>query len=247
MIRDYYSILGVAKDASQDEIKKAYRKLAFKFHPDRNPNNSEAEEKLKLINEAYNVLGNEESRRKYDQQRNVANLFNFGDIFSGFGFSPPRKGRDLTIDYNIDLYDAIYGTDVTIDYNIPSTCEECNGFGGSTEMCDSCGGNGFISKTSVFENGYSVTNTPCRVCRGRGFVVIDRCETCSGSGKINVPKKITIKVPQNLKDGRVLRVSGGGMPGENNGPNGDLFIRFNVVYPKLTEEEKVLLKKLIKK
>ena len=245
MAKNYYDILGVDKSASQEEIKKAYRKLALKYHPDRNPDDQQAEEKLKEINEAYSVLSDVEKRKQYDGQDFFSDFFNgFGFDFGGFGFNVPTKGPNLQIEYVVDLYDAIFGAEVEIEYKSPETCEECGGVGRSGSTCLICQGTGTITMEKRFPGGISMSRQVCPNCRGTGFKSI--CEFCGGRGYVQVDKKVNVKLPENVKHGTVLKLKGLGLAGKNNGPNGDLLIKILVKYPQPSEELRDFLWQLLK-
>uniref|UniRef100_A0A7C4ELH7 Chaperone protein DnaJ n=1 Tax=Thermodesulfovibrio aggregans TaxID=86166 RepID=A0A7C4ELH7_9BACT len=247
-MKDYYSILGVSRNASQEEIKKAFRRLARQYHPDLNPGNKEAEEKFKEINEAYSCLSDPVRRANYDRYGTVeaptGNGFGFEtyttftdifeDIFEGFfgsfGFrkNKPVKGADLRYDLTITLEEAAFGVEKTIKIPRWQECSKCKGSGikpGSEPIiCSSCGGTGYIRYSQGF---FSVSKT-CSKCGGKGRIIRDPCSDCSGTGKIRVEHELTIKIPPGVDTGSKLKVSGEGEMGEFGGPRGDLYIFINV-------------------
>jgi len=247
-MKDYYSILGVSRNASQEEIKKAFRRLARQYHPDLNPGNKEAEEKFKEINEAYSCLSDPVRRANYDRYGTVeaptGNGFGFEtyttftdifeDIFEGFfgsfGFrkNKPVKGADLRYDLTITIEEAAFGVEKTIKIPRWQECSKCKGSGikpGSEPIiCSSCGGTGYIRYSQGF---FSVSKT-CSKCGGKGRIIRDPCSDCSGTGKIRVEHELTIKIPPGVDTGSKLKVSGEGEMGEFGGPRGDLYIFINV-------------------
>ena len=252
--KDYYSILGIDKNADDKQIKSAYRKLSLKYHPDKNPGNKEAEEKFKEAAEAYRVLSNKELRERYDTYGTVDD--NFGgmnmdaeDIFAqfmkrhrdfGFGFDDePKervfKGRDKVLKINVTLKDVYNNVTKDITYNVNRKCNKCGGSGsksGKVEKCTYCNGTGQIRNRQQFGIGSFIENiTTCPHCGGIGKVVKDKCPNCNGSGVVEVKETLTIKVPSIYE---VLQQSfihkGGGHTCENGlGVNGDLRFTFNLV------------------
>lgn len=243
--RDYYEVLGVARTASEADIKKAYRRLAMKYHPDRNDGDSEAEEKFKEAKEAFEVLSEQQKRAAYDQFGHAgvdpqaggggfggaggfSDIFDsvFGDIFGGGarGGSRVYRGADLRYDLEMSLEDAVRGTEVKIRIPTVIDCETCDGNGSRTksspETCSTCNGVGQIRMQQGF---FSVQQT-CPACRGRGRVVKDPCGSCSGTGKARGHKTIAVKVPAGVDNGDRIRLSGEGEPGQNGGPPGDLYV-----------------------
>ncbi len=247
-MKDYYSILGVSRNASQEEIKRAFRRLARQYHPDLNPGNKEAEEKFKEINEAYSCLSDPVRRANYDRYGTVeaptGNGFGFEtyttftdifeDIFEGFfgsfGFrkTKPVKGADLRYDLTITLKEAAFGVEKTIKIPRWQECSRCKGSGikpGSEPIiCSSCGGTGYVKYSQGF---FSVSKT-CSKCGGKGRIIRDPCSDCSGTGKIRVEHELTIKIPPGVDTGSKLKVSGEGEMGEFGGARGDLYIFINV-------------------
>lgn len=248
--RDYYEVLGVAKAAEAEEIKKAYRKKAMKFHPDRNPGDKEAEENFKEAAEAYEVLRDNEKRQVYDRYGHEGlegtgfsgfsgfdDIFsNFGDIFEeffGFGTrrgrgSRARQGSSLRYDLTISLQEAFAGVEQEISFNKMESCEPCSGSGitpgSEPEICSTCQGRGQV----VRSQGFFQISTTCPSCRGEGRIISDPCSECSGQGKIRVERKINIKIPPGVDSGSQLRLRGEGEPGELGGPPGDLFVVIRV-------------------
>ncbi|MFN3610669.1 molecular chaperone DnaJ [Tepidimonas sp.] len=252
--RDYYEILGVARNASDDDIKKAYRKLAMKYHPDRNQGDSAkaAEEKFKEVKEAYEMLSDPQKRAAYDQYGHAGVDPNMraggagGDGFAGFSeafgdifgdiFGAPRGGRgrqvyrgnDLSYAMEITLEEAARGKDAQI--RIPSweDCDTCHGTGAkpgtSAKTCPICHGNGVVQMRQGF---FSVQQT-CPHCHGSGKIIPEPCPTCRGEGKIKRHKTLEIKIPAGIDDGMRIRSSGNGEPGRNGGPPGDLYIEIRI-------------------
>jgi len=257
--KDYYNILGVSKNASQDEIKKAFRQLARKYHPDVNPGDKEAEEKFKEINEAFQILGDPEKREQYDQFGSsrfkpqdfsgfrwpsfddLFRDFGFGDIFdifSGARGTRVREGADLRYDIEISLEDAFKGLKTKIEIPHFVVCSTCSGTGakpGFLKQCPECGGQGEIRRVQRSAFAQIINVIPCIRCKGTGKIATKLCETCNGEGKIKKIKKIEIKIPKGIDDGQHLRVEGEGEPGENGGPPGDLYIVINIKEHKIFE------------
>jgi molecular chaperone DnaJ len=249
--RDYYEILGVATSASDDEIKKNYRKLAMQFHPDRNPGNKEAEEKFKEAAEAYEVLSDPEKRdiyRRYGHEglsgvgyrgfSGFEDIFsNFGDIFGDvFGFNTGRSrsrtgaraGADLRYDLQISFMDAALGSTTEINMHKQTLCSVCRGTGcapgTSPQACSLCQGRGQVTQSSGF---FSISST-CPQCRGQGGIITTPCPECSGGGKVRVEKTVQLKIPAGVETGSRLRLRGEGEEGEHGGPNGDLYVFIEV-------------------
>jgi molecular chaperone DnaJ len=245
---DYYETLGVKKDVSPDDLKKAFRHLARKYHPDLNKGSKEAEEKFKEINEAYQVLSDPQKKAQYDQVGHVEfppgdsagyhtpsyddlfRDFGLGDIFNAFsgGSRRPqrRAGADLRYDLEISLADAFYGTKITVGVPHQFECTTCHGTGaqpGSLRDCPKCRGTGEIRSTRTM-GGRPMTNiTVCPDCGGSGKIIERPCATCHGSGTLQKTRKIDITIPRGVEDGQFLRIAGEGEPGENRGPPGDLY------------------------
>jgi len=244
--KNYYKILGVSRDASEEEIKKSYRKIAMQYHPDRNPENKEAEETFKIASEAYEVLRDPEKREIYDQYgieglrgtgftgfRGFEDIFSaFGDIFEdffGFGTIHKRRGKvrpgvDLRYDLKISFYDAAFGKETEIEIPKNVSCEVCNGTGAKPGThpanCPNCKGTGQVTRSQ----GFFTISTTCSQCRGEGKFIPHPCKECRGLGKVKRNKKIQIKIPPGVDTGSKLRIRGEGEEGERGGPSGDLFI-----------------------
>ena len=256
--QDYYETLEVAKGATVEEIKKSYRRLAMKYHPDRNQGNAEAEAKFKEINEAYEILKDDQKRAAYDryghaafEQGGGANPFDFnfgggfGDIFSevfsdfmGGGRRSNRAsagsdGEDLRYDLEISLEDAFNGLEKEISFPTEKVCDKCNGFGTKDgkepPVCPTCRGSGRVHR----QHGFMIMETVCPDCGGRGRKVKDACPECKGAGTVPYAKELKIKVPAGIDDGTRIRLAGEGMPGVGGGTNGDLYIFVTVREHKL--------------
>ena len=255
--RDYYEVLGVSKGASDDEIKKSYRKLAKKYHPDLNPDNKEAEANFKEVNEAYEVLSDSDKRARYDQFGHAGvdpsaggNPYggygpdiDIGDIFNSFfggGFggrrqanpNAPRRGTDIETNLAIDLEEAAKGCKKTVQYKVISTCDKCNGTGagaGTTpKTCSSCGGTGSVKINQRTMFGVMQTSRTCDTCRGKGKIIEKPCAKCSGSGRMQKTSTVEVNIPAGINDGQILKVSGHGNAGVNHGPAGDLLVYITV-------------------
>ncbi|MBI4640542.1 MAG: molecular chaperone DnaJ [Candidatus Tectomicrobia bacterium] len=246
--RDYYEILGVSRNATEEEVKKNYRRLAMQYHPDRNPNNNEAEEKFKEASEAYEVLRDPEKRDLYDRYGHEGlkrtgfsgfsgfeDIFsNFGDIFGDiFGFgerrqSRGRRGADLRYDLQISFEEAAFGKEEEIHLERWQRCTKCHGTGAKDEnslmICPVCGGRG----QAVRSQGFFTISTTCPQCRGEGRIIKERCEECRGRGQIKTQKTIMVKIPQGVESGSRLRVRGEGEEGQPGGEPGDLYVVIDV-------------------
>jgi molecular chaperone DnaJ len=254
--RDYYEILAVGRNATDQEIKSAYRRLAVKYHPDKNPNDATAEEKFKEAAEAYSVLSDPEQRRRYDRfghagvsssagagnwgapgfggiEDILGDLFGFGDVFGGGGRggtrrSAAQRGADLRYDLEITLEEAAKG--MTAQLRIPrlETCDTCKGSGakGGTQP-ESCSTCGGTGQVRYQQGFFSVART-CHVCRGAGRVVKDPCDTCKGAGRVEREKQMEVKIPAGVETGSRLRVSGEGESGTQGGVPGDLYVVIHV-------------------
>ena len=250
--RDYYEVLGVSKSADEAELKKAYRRLAMKYHPDRNEGNDEAEHKFKEAKEAYDILSDSQKRAAYDQFGHAGvdtsaaggqggfhggagfgDIFDsvFGDIFGangGRGGERAYRGADLRYNLELSLEDAVSGTTVKIRVPKMVVCNTCNGTGakkGTTPItCPTCDGVGQVRMQQGF---FSVQQT-CPQCRGRGTIIKDPCGTCNGQGRVRDSKTISVKVPEGVDTGDRIRLSGEGEAGEHNGPAGDLYVHISV-------------------
>lgn len=248
--RDYYEILGVAKNASDDDIKSAYRKLAGKYHPDRNPGNEEAVHSFKEAAEAYDVLSNPDKRTRYDRFGHagvqgaagqgfgdVNDIFEaFGDLFGDFfggarqqrGGKRPHKGDSLRTSLTINLMEAATGCARQIEIARHAVCDTCHGTGakpGTTpQTCDYCSGRGQV----VQSQGFFRIQTTCPACRGAGTIIREKCTTCHGGKVKTVHVKLDVKVPAGVDNEMQLCLRGEGDPGENGGPHGDLYIDIRV-------------------
>ena len=252
--RDYYDILGVDKSASKDEIKKAYRTTAFKYHPDKNPNNKVAEDKFKEASEAYSILSDNSKKTNYDQFGHAAfeggggsqgfgdfNSSSFSDIFEDFfgdfaggsreaggRSSGSRRGNDLRYDLSISLEEAYKGLEKKIDYTTYKKCGGCSGSGaepGSKPIkCDYCKGNGKIRSSQGF---FTVQQT-CPQCHGNGETIGKACKKCSGGGKVQSDESVSVKIPKGVDDGTRIRLSGKGETGIKGGATGDLYLFISV-------------------
>jgi molecular chaperone DnaJ len=248
--RDYYEVLGVSRDASDSDLKTAYRKLALKFHPDRNPGDKAAEENFKEAAEAYEVLRDRQKRQIYDQYGHQGlegtgfsgfggfeDIFSsFGDIFEDFfGFSSrgrsrsrAQRGSDLRYDMNLEFMEAAFGKETTIDIEKYESCGTCEGLGSepgtSPETCPQCGGTGQVGRSQ----GFFTIRTTCPQCRGAGQYISSPCHDCQGSGKVMVRKTVSVKIPAGVDHGSRLRLSGEGEAGVFGGPPGDLYVFIHV-------------------
>ncbi len=240
--RDYYEILGLDRDATNDEIKKTYRRLALKYHPDKNQGDGESEEKFKEINEAYSVLCDEEKRAAYDRfGHDGANAqdggFGFGDIFSDFFgdvFSQPNKksrrkrGEDLRYGVKIKFEEALSGVYKQIKFNRYEACSPCGGTGAKKGtdrvVCPVCNGTGEIRQQQGF---FSISRT-CYKCNGEGDVIETPCPTCRGNGRVIKERKLDIKIPAGIDNNNRLKVAGEGASGVYGGPAGDLYVDITV-------------------
>lgn len=254
---DLYQILEVPRDASAPDIKKAYRRLVRKYHPDANPGNREAEEHFKKVSQAYEVLSDPSKRSQYDQFGTVGDAggggspfegFNgmgdiFGDIFDsvfsgGMGGrrradpNAPRRGSDLEMEVQVTLLEAATG--ITREFQIPrwEPCETCGGSGArvgtSPEVCDQCGGRGQVETQQRTPFGQFVSVNPCPKCGGAGRVVKEKCPDCAGQGRTRKRRTVEVKIPAGVDTGTRLRISGEGEPGTNGGSPGDLFLAVSV-------------------
>ena len=267
--RDYYEVLGVSKDASESEIKSAFRKLAKKYHPDVSKE-PDAEEKFKEAQEAYAVLSDESRRKQYDQFGHAAfdangnaggyggfdaSGFDFSDIFesifgNGFGFGSSgstnsrQRGADKLMRIRLTFEEAIYGCEKDIKVDIDEECDECHGKGGfHEETCPDCHGSGTITSEQRTLFGSFMTKTTCPKCSGKGKTYKEICSNCHGHGTIRRNKTISVAIPSGVDTGNRLRLSGKGDAGYNGGPNGDLYLEFIVEEHKYYErnEEDIYL------
>ena len=246
--RCYYEVLQVSKTASEAEIKRAYRKLAMKYHPDRNPGDQAAEEKFKEITEAYEVLSDPQKRAAYDQFGHAGvnqnggmggggfsgagfgDIFDdlFGDIFGTRRSRGPRPGRDLQYDLEITLEEAVNGATVEIRIPRHEPCQQCGGTGAASKdaikTCPTCGGAGQVQ----IQQGFFVVTQPCPNCHGAGQVISDPCRACQGEGVVETLRKLSVKIPPGVDNGDRVRLAGEGEPGEPGAPAGDLYVRIFV-------------------
>lgn len=254
--RDYYEVLGVPRGASEQEIKKAYRRLARKYHPDANPGDPEAEERFKELSEAYEVLSNPEARRAYDTYghrvprgagagggyagedpfggfQDIFEAF-FGDRFSSDPFfggrrREPGRGGDIETEVTVSLREAAFGTGREVRVQTIKNCPVCGGAGGTKmRTCPTCGGAGAVRMVRESLLGQMVSTQTCSTCGGRGQVVEEECGRCRGSGRVSEVVRREIRIPPGIDDGMRLRVSGGGHAGEPGGPPGDLYVTVRV-------------------
>lgn len=255
--RDYYEVLGVSKNATEDEIKKAYRQTAKKYHPDMNPGDKEAEAKFKEASEAYAVLSDAEKRRQYDQFGHAAfeqggggaggfdfsgmdmgDLFGdiFGDLFGGGrsrrANTGPQKGANVRTGIRITFNEAVFGTQKELDLNLKEKCDTCGGSGAKpgtqVETCKKCDGKGQVVYTKQALFGMMREVQTCPDCRGTGKIIKEKCQDCYGSGYVTKRKKIQVTVPAGIDNGQSIRVRGKGEPGANGGEQGDLLVEVAV-------------------
>ena len=244
--RDCYEILGVSRNASDQEIKSAYRKQALKYHPDKNPNDKEAEEKFKEAAEAYSILSDAEKRARYDRYGYngiqggfsgfdpstfgdfgdiLGEFFGFGDIFGGRRRrGGPERGSDLRYDLTISFVEAAFGLKTKIRIPRQETCADCEGRGtpkGKEPVkCSACGGTG----QQRYQQGFFSVSRTCQQCNGAGQIITEPCETCRGRGRVLKEKTLEVRIPAGVDNGSRLRVQGEGEAGLHNGPSGDLYV-----------------------
>ncbi len=250
--RDYYEVLGVARNASEDEIRGAFRKLAFKYHPDRN-SSADAEAKFKEINEAYEVLSDQQRRREYDQFGHQGagafgtsgfggfGSFGFDDIFETFfGGAGPRtaggrraqRGADLHVELALTFEEAVFGCEKTVEVPRWERCSRCNGIGAEPgtqpSRCPTCNGTGEIRRVQQSLIGQFVSVSVCDRCRGEGRVILTPCQECRGSGRVRSSHRILVTIPAGIDDGQQIRLPGEGEPGVMGAPAGDLYVAVSV-------------------
>ena len=256
--RDYYEVLGVSKDAGADDIKRAYRSLAKKYHPDMNPGDKEAEAKFKEVNEAYAVLSDEEKKQKYDRFGHAAfdpasggggfggfegfggGGFDFSDLFSSiFGggrtssrSNAPVEGDDILTRITISFEESIFGCKKEVTFARVEGCSECGTTGAAKgtkpETCSTCKGRGFTTVQQQTMFGYSQSQRPCQACRGTGKIVKTPCQNCNGKGYVKVNKKLDVNIPAGIESGQRIILRGQGSAGRNGGPQGNLVIEVRV-------------------
>ena len=248
--RCYYEVLGCPREASGDDVRRAYKKEALKHHPDRNPGNPSAECAFKEVNEAYQVLSDEKKRVIYDRfghqgleggaagfDGGMGDVFShmqdlFTEMFSGGGFASgnraPRRGSDLRVQQRLTLSEAAFGCKREVVVHAPARCDDCGGSGAASgtkpESCSQCRGSGQISSA----RGFVMFTAPCPRCQGRGQVIKTSCRACKGEGLVTKPRKVTVSFPAGVDAGQRLRVQGQGMPGPQNIPPGDLYVEIDV-------------------
>ncbi len=265
MTKDYYATLGVSKNATQDEIKRAYKEAAKKSHPDLHKNDAAKTEKFKEINEAYKVLGDEKARSNYDRFGSAEGQgfqggaggfsssgfedFDFGDIFEGFFGGGggrarqrgPRRGTDLVFDIEVTLEDAYEGAEKEINIMRQEKCGTCKGLGAENPddivTCSTCKGSGTETVTKRTPFGLFQTRTTCSRCNGAGKTMKNPCKTCRGSGRVENKRTIEITIPKGIDDGTTLRLSGEGSAGETGMPNGDLYVRIHIAEHDIFERD----------
>jgi molecular chaperone DnaJ len=258
--RDYYEVLGLGRTATIEEVKKAYRKLAVQYHPDKNPGDSGAEERFKEAAEAYGVLSDDDKRARYDRLGHqgvsgmggfdpnqfadfgdiLGDLFGFGDFFGTRGrrTNRPARGNDLRYDLELVFMEAAFGKDVTLAVPRDISCATCKGAGArpgtQPVQCSGCQGRGQVR----YSQGFFAVARTCPQCGGQGKVIKDPCTDCGGAGRIREEKKISVKIPAGVDDGSRLRVAGEGEAGFNGGPSGDLYVFISVHdHPKFTRRD----------
>ena len=252
--RDYYEVLGIEKGAGEDEIKSAFRKMAMKYHPDRNPGDKEAEEKFKEVNEAYSVLSDPDKKAKYDQfgfagvdpsagfggGQGFGGFGGFEDIFNmftgGFGggrnYNGPRDGADIQKRMSVDFDEAVFGCKKTIKLTKYCSCDACNGSGAKAgtgkHTCPECNGRGSVRFVQNTMFGQMASTRTCEKCKGTGQIIDDPCPTCGGDGKVKKTVSIDVKIPAGVDNNSVITLRGQGEPGSNGGAAGDLYIVLTV-------------------
>ena len=248
-MKDYYEILGVARDATQDDIKKAFRKLARDTHPDANPDDPDAEARFREIAEAYEILYDPQRRAAFDrgEQFGAGDLFsNFGGLddilqqffgggFGGFGGGRrrgPQRGGDIGVAVDLTLAEAAVGASRKIEVTAAERCTTCSGSGAEPghdpRRCPTCNGAGQVQVARQTMLGQMMTVTECAACRGRGEIIDTPCKTCSGAGRIDVDKSLTVEIPAGVDDGTRLRLSGRGGAGQRGAPPGDLYVQVRI-------------------
>jgi len=248
---DYYEMLGVSRDATQDEIKKRFRQLARSTHPDANPNDANAEERFREIAQAYEVLSDPQRRAAYDrgERFSAGDLFSnfagldeilqqfFGAGFGGFGFGTrtrtgPQRGSDVRVTLDLTLAEAAAGVSREVHFRAPGRCPVCAGLGaapGSEPIrCTACGGRGQVQVSRATILGSMMTVTDCPTCGGRGEIIEEPCPECRGGGRVEAERSLTVEIPGGVDDGTRLRLSGRGAAGDRSAPPGDLYVQVQV-------------------
>ena len=257
--QDYYDTLGVAKNAEKADLKKAYRRMAMKYHPDRNPDDKVAEEKFKEVKEAYEILNDENNRARYDQYGHAGidpsmgggqggagefgDVFGdiFGDIFGGRSRGGARqrntRGSDLRYELKVDLEQAVFGDNVEFTIPTYTSCKPCNGNGAENpsdvETCGTCAGQGQVRVSQ----GFFQMQQTCPKCKGQGKIIKNPCKSCHGDGRVRESRTLSVKIPEGVEVGDRIRMSGQGEAGANGGPAGDLYVDINIRTHKLFERE----------
>jgi molecular chaperone DnaJ len=251
--RDYYEVLGVARGASEQEIKSAYRKLALTYHPDRNPGDRQAEERFKEAAEAYAVLADTDKRHMYDRFGHaglggaatggfdptvftgfedilggLGDIFGFGEVFGGRRRAGPQRGADLRYDLEISFEESARGTETSIQIPRQEVCDGCGGSGAAAgsrpTTCPQCQGRGQLR----YQQGFFTVARTCGQCRGAGSIITKPCATCRGAGRVQQERKLTVRIPAGIATGQRLRLSGEGEAGAQGGPGGDLYVVIHV-------------------
>src|SRR5215211_3148076 len=250
--RDYYEVLGVGRNATADDLKRSYRKLAREYHPDVNRGDG-AEERFKEINEAYEVLSDPDRRAAYDRFGHAANGMGgagdpfgfgggspFGDLFESFfgaatqgrRRSAPARGPDLQVTVDLTFEEAVFGADKQVEVTRQETCESCHGTkmrdGQTPPRCSTCGGTGEVRRVQQTILGQFMTSTPCSACRGEGVTITDPCPTCRGRGRTSQGRTIKVTIPAGIDEHQTLRLSGQGEAGPAGGQPGNLFVNVNI-------------------
>lgn len=259
--KDYYEVLGVDRDADDQQIKTAYRKMALTHHPDRNPNNPDAEEKFKEAAEAYSVLSDPQKRSTYDRFGHqglqgaaapgfdpntfadfgdiLGDFFGFGDLFGGGGRrrNRPQRGEDVRYDLEVEFQDAVFGKSAEIQVQRMEVCDRCKGTraepGSGASSCPTCHGRGEV----LYQQSFLTIRRTCGTCGGTGQIIRTPCSQCRGEGYRQATRKIKVNIPAGVDNGNSMRLNGQGQPGANGGPNGDLYVVLHVKEHPIFERE----------